>query len=137
MLSKLSKLRKMPAMNTPRSISSSDAKAGLGELLASLATEGPVDITRNGRKVAVLSAPVEPGRPVEASRLAALAALYAGGKVAWREISAETGVAFGDLLVELARQKLELPRVTPVKRPEQVALLNSVLRRAARPSTRR
>jgi prevent-host-death family protein len=115
-----------------RSITSSQAKASLGELLGSLATEGPLEITRNGRKVAVLSAPVEQEAAVEASRLTELAAMYAAGKVAWREIAAETGVAFGDLLVELGRQNLHLPRVTPTKRPEQVALFHAILGQAAR-----
>jgi prevent-host-death family protein len=122
----------MGRMNTTRSVTSSDAKATLGELLASLETDGPVEITRNGRKVAVLSAPEGRDRPVEANRVAVLASLYAAGKVAWREISAETGVAYGELLAELARQNLLLPRVTPAKRPEQVALLDAIFRRAAR-----
>jgi prevent-host-death family protein len=117
-------------MTPARSITSSEAKANLGELLGSLATEGPVEITRNGRKVAVLSAPPEQANALEATRLAELAALYAAGKLAWREIAAETGAAFGDLLVELARQNLQLPRVTPAKRPEQVAMLDAVLRQA-------
>ncbi len=119
-------------MQPTRSITSSEAKASLGELLGSLATEGSVEITRNGRKVAVLSAPVQQESAVEASRMAELAGLYAAGKLAWREIAAETGVAFGDLLLELTRQNLQLPRVTPAKRPEQVALLGVILRRAAR-----
>jgi prevent-host-death family protein len=119
-------------MQTARSITSSEAKASLGELLGSLATEGPVEITRNGRKVAVLSAPAEQLKPVEANRLAELAMLYAAGKVAWREIASETGIAFGDLLVELARQNLRLPRVTPTKRPEQIAMFRTILRQAVR-----
>ncbi len=118
-------------MHINRSITSSDAKAALGDLLASLETEGPVEITRNGRKVAVLSAPEGRDRPVAANRVAVLASLYAAGKVAWREISAETGVAYGELLAELTRQHLLLPRVTPEKRPEQVALLDAIFRRAA------
>lgn len=117
-------------MTPARSITSSEAKASLGELLGSLATEGPVEITRNGRRVAVLSAPPEQANALEATRLADLAVLYAAGKLAWREIAAETGAAFGDLLVELARQNLQLPRVTPAKRPEQVAMLDAVLRQA-------
>lgn len=119
-------------MNPSRSITSSEAKASLGELLGSLAAEGPVEITRNGRKVAVLSAPSEQTNALEATRLAELAALYAAGRVTWREIAAETGAAFGDLLGELARQNLQLPRVMPAKRPEQAALFDAVLRRAAR-----
>lgn len=118
-------------MKQARSITSSEAKASLGELLGSLTTDGPVEITRNGRKVAVLSAPAEQTIAVEAARLAELAALYANGKVTWRQIAAESGVTFGDLLVELAKQDLRLPRVTPAKRPEQVSMFNAILRRAS------
>jgi prevent-host-death family protein len=117
-------------MQPARTITSSEAKASLGELLASLASEGPVEITRNGRKVAVLSAPVERGATVAAARVAELAGLYAAGKVAWRDIAAETGIAFGDLLLALARQGLQLPRVTPAKRPEQVALFRAILQQS-------
>jgi len=118
------------SMQPARSITSSEAKASLGELLSSLATEGPVEITRNGRKVAVLSAPTAGPSPVEANRLSELARLYAAGKVSWREIASEADVAFGDLLLELARQDLQLPRVTPSKRPEQLAMLQGILQRA-------
>lgn len=119
-------------MQTTRSITSSEAKAGLGDLLGSLVAQGPVAITRNGRKIAVLSAPAAPETAVDSNRLAELAAMYAAGKLAWREIAAETGVSFGDLLAELGRQGLQLPRVTPTKRPEQVALFNAILQQAAR-----
>jgi antitoxin (DNA-binding transcriptional repressor) of toxin-antitoxin stability system len=119
-------------MNQARSITSSEAKASLGELLSSLATDGPVEITRNGRRVAVLSAPTAGVSPVEASRLAELARLYAAGKVTWREVSSEADIAFGDLLAELARQDLRLPRVMPSKRPEQLAMLHGIFERAVR-----
>lgn len=117
-------------MTANRSITWSDANATLEELLASLKTDGPVEITRDGHTLAVLSAPAGPARPVEANRLAALASLYAAGKASWRDISAETGVAFGELLAELGRQGLALPRATPDKRPEQLALLEEVFQRA-------
>lgn len=113
-----------------RSVTSSQAKASLGELLASLATQGPVEITRNGRKVALLSAPEDQVVAFEANRLAELAQQYAAGNVAWREIAAQTGVAFGDLLVELANQNLQLPRVSPAKRPEQLELFHAILQQA-------
>jgi len=68
----------------------------------------------------------------DAARLAELAKQYAGGRVAWREIAAETGVGFGDLLEELSKQKLKLRQVTPARRPEQVAVFNAILRQAMR-----
>jgi len=112
-------------MQPPRSLTSSQAKASLGELLTTLATNGPVDITRNGRQVAVLSASGHRQSALERSRVAELAELYAAGRITWKEIAAETGVAFGDLLDALAKQNLRLPRVTPAKSPEQVALLDA------------
>lgn len=119
-------------MALTRTISSSDAKGCLGRLLGSLSSEGPVEITRNGHLVGVLSAPPELARATEADRMAELAPLYAAGKLGWREIASDTGAAFGELLLELAMQGLALPRVTPEKRPAQAALLRGIFRQAAK-----
>ena len=54
-----------------RSITSSEAKSNLGELLASLGSQGAVEITRNGKPVGILSPPF--AQPVDAGRLASLA----------------------------------------------------------------
>lgn len=120
-------------MHVPRAVTSTEAKASLGELLSSLVEQGPVEITRNGRKVAVLSPPaVEPPSVTDPTQLAHLASLYAAGKIAWREIAAQTPISFGELLAELGRQGLEIPRVQPQRRPEQSALFETLLRRASR-----
>ena len=119
-------------MNQTRTLTSSEAKGSLGEVLSSLVSEGPVEITRNGRLVAVISAPPEHKPAYAIDRLAALVALYAAGKVTWRQIADETDASFGDVLLELAKQNLQLPLVSAEKRPEQVRLFNAVLRRAAR-----
>ena len=84
------------------------------------------------RLVAVISAPPQQPRAPEAGRLATLAALYSAGKVSWRQIADETGASFGDVLLELAKQDLPLPRVTAEKRPEQLAYFKNVLRQASR-----
>lgn len=118
-------------MTTLRTITSSEAKANLGEVLSTLGTEGPVEITRNGRSIAVLSAPQRSSSSARPDRLPQLAALYAAGKVTWREIADETGAAFGDLLLELAGQGLQLPRVSPKKTPQQMRLFKSILQQAA------
>lgn len=60
-----------------------------------------------------------------------LAVLYSAGKVNWRDIAEETGASFGELLLALALQNLDLPRVVPDKSLEQRNLFNAVLRRAA------
>ena len=118
-------------MNIVRTITSSDAKANLGEVLGSLAAQGPIEITRNGRLVGVLAPPAVLPKATDPGRLAAMAALYSAGAVTWRAIADETGAAFGELLLELARQGLPLPTVVAPKRPEQAALLDEVMAKAA------
>ena len=124
----LSKLYNMDNMDKLRTISASDAKQGLGELLASLPASGPVQITRNGRAVAVLVA----APPAPSMNLSKLATMYARGEIEWRRIADETGASFGELLVELGRQGLALPVVTAKKSAKQAALFDSVLRRVRR-----
>ena len=118
-------------MSIVRTITSSDAKAKLGEVLGSLAAQGPIEITRNGRLVGVLAPPAMRPKATDPGRLAAMAALYSAGAVTWRAIADETGAAFGELLLELARQGLPLPTVVAPKRPEQAALLDEVMAKAA------
>ena len=119
-------------MSATRSITSSAAREHLGEILGSLATDGSVQITRNGRPVGVLSMPAVSAKPTSKSRLAELASKYSSGSVAWHKISDETGASYGELLLELARQELPLPRINAQKRPEQMAIFDNALRRAAR-----
>lgn len=113
-----------------RTMSSSDAKMNFGEALSSLSSAGPIEITRNGKSVGLLTLP--PARAVDGARLAALAKAYAQGRVSWPQIAEETGAGFGELLLALGLQKLSLPKVVAMKRPEQVALLNQTLDEAAR-----
>lgn len=121
-------LYKMDNMDKIRSISASDAKQGLGELLASLPMGGPVQITRNGRAVALLTAAPSP----TSENLAPLAAMYSKGDIEWQRIADETGASFGDLLIELGRQGLSLPLVNAKKSAKQTAVFDSILRRARR-----
>ena len=117
-------------MSPVRSITATDAKARLGELLASLEGQGAVEITRNGRPVGMLVAPHVDNQLERASRLAALATLYAAGAISWRKIADETQASFGELLIELGVQGLKLPRVVAKKRPEQVAIFDQALAHA-------
>lgn len=117
------------AMNV-ETVTSSEAKESFALLLGSLADEGPVQITRNGRPVGVLAAPPVRTASLDALRLTAAAALFASGPTTWREVADDTGAAFGDLLLELARQALALPRATATKRPAQVTLLSQIFQRA-------
>jgi len=119
------------AMPHTRTVTSSEAKGSLGEILGSLSKDGPVQITRNGRLVAVISAPRAQKSTHPDGQLSALVTQYAAGKVTWRQIADETDASFGDVLLELARQNLELPRVCAEKRAEQLSLFQAVLKRAA------
>jgi prevent-host-death family protein len=112
-----------------RTISSSDAKANLGDVLSSLNTHGPIEITRNGKSVGLLSLP--PVQTVDRSRIAALAIAYSKGLISWPQIAEETGASYGDLLVELGLKNLQIPKVTPKNRPEKIAFFHHILDVAA------
>ncbi len=121
-------------MSEHRSITASDAKARLGEALASLSAEGPIEITRHGRVIGVLTAPENAAPTPSSAKLAQLAALYASGVVSWRQVAQDTGASFGELLLELARQQLRLPEVKAKKRPEQLEAFNQAMRQARQSS---
>lgn len=112
-----------------RTISSSDAKANLGDVLSSLNTHGPIEITRNGKSVGLLTLPLAP--TVDQSRIAALAIAYSKGLISWAQIAEETGASYGDLLVALGLNNLQIPKVTPKNRPEQIAFFHQLLDSAA------
>ncbi|OUM00102.1 type II toxin-antitoxin system Phd/YefM family antitoxin [Variovorax sp. JS1663] len=116
-------------MKALREITASDAKTRLGELLASLPGEGAVTITRNGRAVGVLTA-AGPSAGAESQnrlQLELILGLYAKGTVTWAELARSTGLAYGEVLVELGKRGLPLPRVSPKRRPEQDALFEQAL----------
>lgn len=112
-----------------RSITSTDAKSNLGELLASLNSAGPIEITRNGKAVGLLS-PVL-GQTPDAGRLSKFAAAYSNGAISWSQIAEETGVSYGELLMAMALQSLPLPQVIAKKSPAQFALFGKILKVAA------
>ena len=112
-----------------RTISSSDAKANFGDVLSSLNTHGPIEITRNGKSVGLLTLPTM--QTADKSRIAALAIAYSKGLISWPQIAEETGASYGDLLVALGLNNLKIPKVTPKNRPEQIAFFNHILDLAA------
>jgi hypothetical protein len=63
--------------------------------------------------------------------LAQHARRYAAGAASWRDIRDATGATFGDLLVELATQGLQLPQVRVQRTPEQQRAFEEILTRAA------
>jgi len=108
-----------------RTISSSDAKANLSDVLSSLNTQGPVEITRNGKAVGLLTLP--PVQSLDRGRIAALAIAYSKGLISWPQIAEETGASYGDILIALGLNNLRVPKVTPKNRPEQIALFHRIL----------
>lgn len=112
-----------------RTISSSEAKANFGDVLSSLNSHGPIEITRNGKSVGLLSLP--PVQTGDKSRVAALAMAYAKGLISWPQITEETGASYGDLLVALGLKNLQIPKVTPKNRPAQIAFFHHILDKAA------
>ena len=118
-----------------RTISSSDAKATLGDVLSSLNTHGPIEITRNGKPVGLLTLP--PVQTVDKSRIAAFAIAYSKGLISWPQIAEETAASYGDLLVALGLKNLQIPKVKPKNRPEQIAFFHHILDLAAADSKRK
>ena len=118
-----------------RTISSSDAKANLSDVLSSLNTHGPIEITRNGKPVGLLTLP--PVQTVDKSRIATLAIAYSKGLISWPQIAEETAASYGDLLVALGLKNLQIPKVKPKNRPEQIAFFHHILDLAAADSKRK
>ena len=108
-----------------RTISSSDAKTNLGDVLSSLNTHGPIEITRNGKAVGLLTLPA--AQTVDRSRISALAIAYSKGLISWPQIAEETGASYGDLLIELGLKNLQIPKVSPKNSPQQIALFHHIL----------
>jgi hypothetical protein len=52
-----------------------------------------------------------PAQTVDRSRIAALAIAYSKGLISWQQISEETGASYGDLLVEVGLNNLQIPTV--------------------------
>ena len=74
---------------------------------------------------------------IDGSRISALAIAYSKGLVSWPQIAEETGASYGDLLVALGLNNLQIPKVVPKNRPEQIAFFHQVLDAAAAKSNRK
>jgi prevent-host-death family protein len=111
-----------------RTVTSTDAKSNLGELLASLNTNGPVEITRNGKTVGLLSPAAH--QALDTERLAKFAIAYSKGTVSWAQIAEESGASYGELLVAMAIDNLPLPQFNAKKNAVQTALFSQILKNA-------
>lgn len=67
------------------------------------------------------------GSPVDEGRLAALALAYSKGLITWAQISEETGIGFGDLLIALGLQHLHLPKMVAKRTAAQDELYRGIL----------
>ena len=74
---------------------------------------------------------------VDGGRIAALAMAYSRGLISWPQIAEETGASYGDLLVALGLNNLQIPKVTPKNRPEQIAFFHKLLDLAAAKANRK
>lgn len=92
-----------------------------------------MEAVERGDKAAVLDA-IAAGADVAAGaagEIPEMARRYAAGEVSWRGIREQTAIAFGDLLLELVRQGLSLPKVTAGQTLQQARLWRDILRCAA------
>ena len=64
-------------------------------------------------------------------RLTELAIAYSEGLASWPQIADETGIGYGELLIELGLNNLQIPLAAPEKSPAQLALFNQILDAAA------
>ena len=111
-----------------REMTSTEAKVNFGEVLESI-VDGPVVITRNGRKVATIIS--TPDRAPRNSRSTEpLLKLYAAGRLGRADLEEETGLHFGEIILAMRVAGLTLPRVRTLDRlnAAQRALYDQVFR---------
>lgn len=63
----------------------------------------------------------------EKAKLDELVRLYAMGNLSWVDLASSTGLAYGDVLIELGKRGLAVPRGVPNRRPAQDALFERAL----------
>lgn len=94
-----------------KTISATDAKNKFGDLMTSISA-GPIAITKNGKVAAYLSpANNAEDRTLTAQKLNEVLEAYSAGTMTRRNVEEATGLWFSDLLSELGRRNLPLPRV--------------------------
>lgn len=112
-----------------KTISATDAKNKFGELM-SIISAGPVAITKNNKVVAFLTPSLQQqAQPAEAY-LDKLLAEYSGGVISRKKLEEVTGLWFGEVLAEMAKRGLALPKVNTAQKfnEKQTALFNRVFR---------
>ena len=111
-----------------KTISATEAKNKFGSLMSAISA-GPIAITKNGKVAAYLTpSQNDEGHPLNVEQLDELLNSYASGKITRRNVEEASGLWFSDILEELGRRGLELPRVdTRVHlNDKQLALFNAI-----------
>ena len=93
-----------------KTISATDAKNRFGDLM-NMISSGSVAITKNNKVVAILTpAAQERAQPAD-TYLNKILAEYSAGVVSRKRVEEATGLWFGEILAEMAKRKLALPKV--------------------------
>lgn len=111
-----------------KTISATDAKNKFGSLMSSISA-GPIAITKNGKIAAYLTpSQNDEDHSLTEAQLDEILNSYTSGKIARRSVEEATGLWFSDILEELGRRSLHLPKVdTRVHlNDKQLALYNTI-----------
>ena len=92
------------------------------QLNGAVGDQQQVEIAAYLSRLAQLYASTSLESAVTTATLDKLIELYAAGSMTGAELESTTGLAFGEVLVELGKRGLALPRVSPDRRPDQDAL---------------
>ena len=111
-----------------KTISATDAKNKFGYLMSAISA-GPIAITKNGKVTAYLT----PSQNAEEHHLTEeqfdeMLNAYAAGMITRRNVEEATGLWFSDILAELGRRGLQLPKVDTRMHlnDKQLALYNTI-----------
>lgn len=111
-----------------KTMTSTEAKASLGDVFAHINQTGAVQITTRGRVVAVITPPKqEVSSKHHTELLSKMALSYSAGDTSWSEIKEALDISYGELLASLSRQGLRIPQFAAKKTPEQSALFHQAL----------
>ena len=111
-----------------KTISANEAKNKFGSLMSEISA-GPIAITKNGKVAAYLTpSQNDEVHPLNIEQLDELLKSYASGKITRRNVQEASGLWFSDILEELGRRGLVLPKVdTRVHlNDKQLALFNTI-----------
>jgi prevent-host-death family protein len=111
-----------------KTISATDAKNKFGSLMSAISA-GPIAITKNGKIAAYLTpSQNDEDHSLTKEQLDEIINSYASGKITRRNVEEATGLWFSDILEELGRRGLQLPKVDTITHlnDKQLALYNTI-----------